>query len=189
MMGNEGRIADPNANSPIREPSLTTREAWWSTIIFGLLGLAVLIPLVFTFDRELFLRDWRATGLASAIFWGVFGVTMIFAFWKIYYSRFYPAWMRWGAPLNILLYASLGSGMWWLSSKLPGQPVLWFVLLGGIEGIAEHVFGIYVLKILDKVPILQGLTPLPAIIFSFFEYILYWAVVAWMAFAFSRWWC
>jgi hypothetical protein len=57
-----------------------------------------------------------------------------------------------------------------------------FLLLGGLEGILEHVFGIYGLHILDKVPWLQGTPPIPVIIFSFSEYIVYWAVVAWMAY-------
>jgi hypothetical protein len=170
------------------ERGLTSREVWLSTIIFGLLALAVSIPLVLLFKQELFQRDWRAVGLASAIFWGLFGVTMIFAAWKIYYSLFYPGWVRWLAPLNILLYAGFGLGMWWLAIKIPGPPALWFVLLGGVEGIAEHVFGIYVLRILEKVPFLQGVTPFPAIAFSFLEYILYWAITGWIAYAFARWW-
>jgi len=46
----------------------------------------------------------------------------------------------------------------------------------------EHVFGIYGLHILDKVPWLQGISPFPVIVFSFFEYIVYWAIVAWMSY-------
>lgn len=188
MTGSEGRIVGNQASSPIMDQELTDREAWLSTLIFALLGLAASIPLLLLFQDDLFLRHWHAIGLASAIFWGVFGVPMIYAFWGFYYSKFYPAWMRWLAPLNVVLYAGLGLGMWWLAIRLPGQPVFWFLLLGGVEGIAEHVFGIYVLKILDKVPFLRGLTPLAAIIFSFFEYILYWAIVAWIAFGLAQWW-
>lgn len=40
---------------------------------------------------------------------------------------------------------------------------------------------IYILRILDRVPLLQGLDPLPVLVFSFFEYVLYWALVAWLA--------
>jgi hypothetical protein len=58
--------------------------------------------------------------------------------------------------------------------------VVWFVVLGGLEGVAEHIFGIYALHILDKVPWLSGLPPMPLIIFSFFEYIVYWSLTAWL---------
>jgi PKD repeat protein len=181
-------LGDSDAPLPITGQGLTDRDAWVSTIIFGVLGLAAAIPLILLFKRELFERDWRTIGLGSAIFWGVFGMAMIFGFWKIYYSLFYPGWVRWLTPLTILLYSGLGLGMWWLATKLPGPPALWFVLLGGVEGIAEHVFGIYVLRILEKVPFLQGITPFPAITFSFFEYIFYWAIAGWIAYAFARWW-
>lgn len=64
--------------------------------------------------------------------------------------------------------------------------MLWFVVLGGVEGIAEHVFGIYGLCILEKVPWLQGLALLPVLFFSFFEYVLYWTLVAWLALGLNK---
>ena len=76
----------------------------------------------------------------------------------------------------------MGLGMWWLAYQLPGISIIWFVLLGGIEGLAEHILGIYGFRILDKVPWLKDVKVLPALVFSFFEYVFYWTVVAWLAF-------
>ena len=179
-----GDVSHPEinkANTSPTELSLTTREVWWSTVVFGLLGLAASIPLIWLFDLESFRTAGLAVGVASALFWALFGVTMIFHFWNLYYRHFYPPWVRYAAPLTVLLYAGLGMGMSWLASKLPGEMLLWFVLLGGVEGILEHVLGIFVLDIVNKVPFLRGLPSFPLIVFSFFEYILYWAIVGWIA--------
>jgi hypothetical protein len=167
---------------------LTTREVWWSTIIFGLLGLAVSTPLIGCFKTERFQTEVLAVGLASALFWTFFGVTMLLVFWDRYYRYFYPPWVRYAAPFTVLLYTGLGMGMGWMALQLPGKPLLWFVVLGGVEGVFEHVLGIYVLGIVDKVPFLHGLPSLPLLVFSFFEYILYWAIVGWVALGITSLW-
>ena len=161
---------------------MSPQDAWTSAWIFGALGLALLIPLAILFRPPQFQRAAWALTIASALFWGALAVVAIFLFWGFYYRYFYPAWGRWLAPLDFLFYAAVGFGMWWLASRLPGPPVLWFALLGGLEGVAEHIIGIYALHILDKVPWLQGMPALPVTVFSFFEYILYWTLVAWLGF-------
>lgn len=165
---------------------LTSRQVWLSTLIFGGLGLALLLPLLFLFQDPAVQDAVRPIVLTSALFWGVLAAVAIFGFWDLYYSHFYPTWIRWLTPLDLLLYGAIGLGLWWLAQRLPGPDVLWFALLGGVEGILEHLFGVYVLQILDKVPWLQGLTPPPVLIFSFFEYVVYWTLVAWLAFGLAR---
>lgn len=76
--------------------------------------------------------------------------------------------------------------MWRLASRLEGPIIIWFVLLGGMEGIVEHILGIYGFRILRKVPWLKDVSPTPALVFSFFEYVFYWTLVAWLAFGFSK---
>jgi hypothetical protein len=161
---------------------LTNTDIWQSTLFFAGIGLALSIPLLLLFREEAFQRSARPISIASAIFWGILAVAALLAAWQLYYQYLYPAWVRWLAPGDALVYGLIGLGMWWLAMRIPGSSILWFLLLGGLEGILEHVFGIHGLHILDKVPWLQGTTPVPVIIFSFFEYIVYWAVVAWMAY-------
>ena len=161
---------------------MTPQDAWTSAWIFGVAGIILLIPLAFLFRAPQFQRSAWTLTIASALFWGVLAAVAMIFFWEFYYRYIYPGWGRWLVLLDFLLYAALGIGMWWLASRMPGSPVIWFALLGGLEGIAEHLFGIYALHILEKVPWLQGMPALPVTVFSFFEYILYWTLVAWLAF-------
>ena len=75
MIGNDGRIANNQAPSPIMSQELTDREAWFSTLIFALLGLAASIPLLLLFQRDAYQYDWRATGLASGLWLSLLGKT------------------------------------------------------------------------------------------------------------------
>ena len=52
--------------------------------------------------------------------------------------------------------------------------------MGGVEGIIEHLIGVYGFHILERVAWLRGLSVLPVAVFSFFEYVLYWTLVAWL---------
>jgi hypothetical protein len=161
---------------------LTVQDIWTSTFIFGLAGFLLLIPLIFVFRTPAFQRSAWQTTAASGVFWGVMATIAIAIFWDGYYQYLFPAWARRWAPLDALLYAAIGLGLWWLACHLPTAAVFWFVLLGGLEGVAEHLLGIYGMHILEKVPMLQGAPAVPVIIFSFFEYILYWSIVAWLGF-------
>jgi hypothetical protein len=163
------------------EIRLTSRHVWLSAVLCGGVSFLLLVPLLLVFKDEAFHRSALPVAGSSALFWGVVAVVAILRFWELYYVYFYPRWVRWLVPLDLLLYGAIGLGLWWLALRLPGPVVLSFVLLGGLEGVTEHVVGILVLRILDQVPWLHGLTPLPILIFSFFEYVLYWTLVAWLA--------
>ena len=160
---------------------ITTRDAWLSTAICAALDVILLIPLFFLMRKIGFQTAYKQIGIASALFWGILAVVVMSKFWELYYQYFYPTWMRWLAPLDVILYGAMGLGIGWLAIHAGNLSVLMFALLGGMEGAFEHLFGIYGLHILDKVPFLQGLNPQSAIIFSFFEYILYWTIVVWLA--------
>ncbi len=131
---------------------LTTQDVWMSTLVFGVAGLILLLPLVLVYRPAAFQRSAASLTVASALFWGVCATAAIFLAWDFYYRYIYPAWSRWLAPFDALFYGLVGLGMWWLALRLPGSPVVWFVILGGLEGVAEHIFGIYALHILEKVP-------------------------------------
>jgi len=170
---------------------LTSQDYWIGAALAAALSLVIGAPLIFAFRQETFQRSALPIALASALFWGVLATLAMVVFWQLYYQYFYPSWLRWLAPLDIVLYAIIGLGMWWLAVRLPGSPVLWFLILGGIESLIEHLVGIYVLHILDKVPILQGVDPVPALTFAFFEYMIYWGLVAWLSLGMLKiydWW-
>jgi hypothetical protein len=160
---------------------LTDRDVWLSTLIFGVIGILLTLPLVSFFSDERFMNAARSTALGSATLWGLMSLILMGRYWDIYYHYIYPDWMRSIRLSNVLLYAAIGWGMWQLALVLEDQAVLVFCVLGGLEGVAEHVLAVYGLHVLEKVPFLQGLQPFPVILFSFFEYIAYWAVAAWVA--------
>jgi hypothetical protein len=165
---------------------LNDRQVWSTTLLFVVLDLIVLIPL-FLVTRTLSLRDMSASiGMASALFWGIAAFAFILGGWELYYRYFYPAWMRWLIPIDIPLYAAIGLGLWWTALRSTDSTLLLFILLGGMEGIVEHVLGIYGLRILEKVPWLNEVHPVPALVFSFFEYIFYWTLVSWLGFGFLK---
>jgi hypothetical protein len=165
---------------------LNSRQVWFSALIFGALAPLLAVPLVLVLPASALRGAALPVAVASALFWGTVAVVAVYRFWELYYQYLYPAWMRWLAPLDVLLYGAIGLAIWWLAVRLPGPAVLWFVLLGGIEGIAEHVLGIYGLRILEKVPWLNGVKPAPVLAFSFVEYMVYWALVGWLAFGLNR---
>ena len=160
---------------------VTNKDIWGSTAVFAIIGILLLLPLLFVYPDVDFFLSPQAIIAASGIFWGVLSVFAFRAFWELYYQHFYPFWVRPLAPLNIFLYAVFGLILWFLANRFSTVPVLLFILLGGIEGLLEHVIGVYCLRILEKVPVFNALTPGPVFIFSFFEYIVYWSIVAWFA--------
>ena len=168
------------------EYKLTNQDVWLSTMIFIVLDIFILVPLVLKFDYP---KDkdivWFVGGV-SALLWGIFGTLVIYGFWEFYYQYLFPQWMRWLAPVDAILYGAIGLALWWLAGRFHAANLLWFVLLGGLEGILEHLVGIYLMQILDKVPWLEGISPSSVLVFSFFEYIFYWSIVAWFIFVFSK---
>jgi hypothetical protein len=165
---------------------LSPREVWLSTLIFAIIACLLLIPLLFLFSDERFSVAGKSIALGSAIFWGIMTLLFMGRYWQIYYRFFYPDWMRSISPLNILLYAAIGMGLWGLTLVFENRLILGFALLGGLEGVAEHVFAVYGLHVLEKVPWLEGLKPFPVILFSFFEYIAYWSAAAWLGLLFTH---
>ena len=165
---------------------LSERDVWLSALIFGIIACLLLTPLLFLFSDERFSVAIQSIALGSAIFWGMMTLLFMGRYWQIYYRYIYPDWMRSISPLNILLYAAIGMGLWQLTLIFENRLILVFAFLGGLEGAAEHIFAVYGLHVLEKVPWLEGLKPFPVILFSFFEYIAYWSAVAWLGLLFTH---
>lgn len=159
------------------DTKLTSEMFWLSALVAGIVDIIFVFLLALCIKPTRFRQlNWVLTG-TSAILWGVFATACLWGFWDLYYRYFYPGWVRWLAPLDALLYGAIALALWWLALRLPGNPVVNFCLLGGLESVLEHLLGIYGLGILDRVPLLQGVRPTPALVFAFFEYIFYWSIV------------
>jgi hypothetical protein len=126
--------------------------------------------------------SWTSFGVASAIFWGILAALLVSFTWKNYYSLFAPRWHRLAAPLGaVVFYSTFALLFRWVSLRLPGNPILYFCLLGGLESVPEHAVAIYRFHILD-IPILRGSTPASIFIFAFFEYMLFWGIALMLVF-------
>jgi hypothetical protein len=170
------------------DTKLTSEAFWLGALVAALMDIGLVLLLALCMKPARFRQlSWALTG-TSAVLWGILATACLRGFWDLYYRYFYPGWMRWLAPLDALLYGAIALALWWLALRLPGNPVVNFFLLGGLESVLEHLLGIYGLGILDKVPILQGVSPTSALVFAFFEYIFYWSVVLGIAGLLGRGW-
>lgn len=126
---------------------------------------------------------------SAAIFWGVFSVILVRVFWDSYYRYFFPDWAQAGGILLYvpLVYGTLTMFFHWLTLRFPGNPILNFSLLAGLESLLEHFWGMAAFKILE-IPLLRSASPASMLAFAFPEYILYWCVVICLALIFQDGW-
>jgi hypothetical protein len=120
---------------------------------------------------------WRPFAIASSLFWGSLGTVLLFVYWNSYYSYFAPSWACFEIPLIFILYPLIGIGLCWLALRLPGNSVINFCLLGGLESISEHALAIFWFKILE-IPMFRGASAGAIFLFAYFEYVFYWGIVA-----------
>jgi hypothetical protein len=158
-----------------------------NTLIFFVLALLLVGLLAWRFKPAHFrLLSWQMVGIGSALFWSVFALVMTLYAWDFYYRFFKPAWARIATPLGaIFFYFLLGLLLRWVALRLPGNPILWFCLLGGLESIPEHAIALYRFHIL-QLPLLQDTTAASIFIFAFFEYVVYWSLALCVAIAVDR---
>jgi hypothetical protein len=157
---------------------LLSGQLWMDAFILALVDAAFLVLLTWRLKPTRFRQlKWTLVGTA-AVLWSVFGIVLVSVFWDTYYQYFYPGWFRSGGILVFvpIVFAGLALAFHWLALRLPGNPILTFCMLGGLEAVVEHVWGIYGLKILE-VPMLQGASPASMLAFAFPEYIFYWCIV------------
>lgn len=162
------------------EKPLSQRDIRNSTLAFTALALAVNAPLLLIYPVEILSPAYKIVG-ASSLFWGSLSLIAFHYFWDMYYCYFYPGYLRRWGVFNFLLYGLLSLGIWLLLDRFAKPSILLFLFIGAAEGLVEHVIGIYLFKICEKVPWLHGLATLPLLLFSFVEYLFYWGIVLWLA--------
>ena len=163
--------------SPPLDPTTINSVLYIATGFLILVNIPLLFWVYFSVKRNDFEKMKFILVITSGVIWGVISVLLFCSSWEIYYQYFYPAWMKPLAPLNALMYGFVTLVMWLIAVKLPWNPALVFCLLGGLESLIEHLWGIYHLGILEKTPIFQGTNPALTLLFAFPEYILYWGSI------------
>jgi len=113
----------------------------------------------------------------ALIVWMAIWFSVIAGFWVSVYRYVFPGWARWVVPFAIpVLDAGVALLLWRLAQFLPGRSAAWFCLFCGVWGSLTHVWAVS-RGITEKPPMLQGASPIAAIVFAFFEYLLYFNVI------------
>lgn len=168
----------------------TSELYWLSALVTALVDVGWVWLLAWRISPARFRQlAWAVTGVA-ALFWGLVWVTMLWSYtWELAYQYVFPTWGRWVIPPSFaILFSAAGLGAWWLAARLPGNPVVNFCWLGGLLSLPGHLRAIYGMRMLDKVPILQGVSPASALVFGVFELILYWGLILAAAALLQRGW-
>jgi len=163
---------------------LSSQALWIASLVAALIAVPVMLLLSRRIEPQLFKRlNWSIV-IGAGIFWLVLGLSLFALTWESFYAKFLPdpANRSLGRSLlELLPYPLIGWLMWWVAQRLPGNPALNFCLLGGIQSLPEHLWGIYRLGMLDSVSFLRGASHLSVIVFAIPEYMLYWSSVLWLA--------
>ena len=109
----------------------------------------------------------------ALIVWMAIWFWAITAFWETVYRYVFPGGRTgWSRLLSRSSTPGVALLVWRLVQRLPGRNAAWFCLFSGVWGSLTHVWAVS-LGITEKPPMLQGASPMAAIIFAFFEYTLY----------------
>lgn len=149
---------------------------------FGGAGILLYLPLFRLLPTRIFRTSRRAVVMGASLFWLGFAGALVNLTWSYYYRFFYPEWMKWGAALvAAILYSIYAYVCHWAACRLPGPPMLWFCLFTGLLGANEHCIAWNLVRLPEKVPMLAGMPLVPAMLFAFFEYQVYWAIALWLS--------
>ena len=160
---------------------ITTDTLWLGTLYFAVID-AVFIPiLAWRINPATFRRFKWTLAITSAIFWCSLWTWGLVTFWDSIYHYVFPAWAHWLIPPTFgLLYAGISLLFWWLAVRLRGNAVVNFCLLGGSWGMITHLIAVSI-GIVSKPPPLQGASPVVAVVFAIFEFMLYWCIILTLA--------
>ena len=166
---------------------VTTEILWKAALIFAPVDAVFVSILAWRIDNRTFRSFKRTLIVTTALFWcGMWLVMTSGLLWDSVYHYVFPAWARWFIPpVYGLLFGGVAWLFWHLALRIPGRSVVNYCLLGGLWGALSHMWAIS-RGILDKPPILQGASPVAAVVFPIFEFILYWCITVSVAFLVQR---
>lgn len=161
---------------PLNSP-LASSLFWQSALVVALLDGCFILLLRRFVQPAYFYPLKRPIVAISAVFWGLLWAIVLAWAWPWFYQYVFPAWTRWLlVPFFALFYAVVGWALWQLA-RLRGNPIINFPLLGGLVGLLTHTWAIYGAGIIEKVPLMQGVHPLPVLLFAITEYTFYWCAI------------
>ena len=159
------------------QTQVTSEILWRAALVFVVIDAVFATMLVRRIKLEIFRSLPLILVIVSGVFWFLVWILMSAYFWEPVYHYVFPEWARWLIPpLYGILFALVAWLFWWLSLRLPGRPALNFLLLGGLWGMITHVWAIS-RSLLDKPPMLQGVSPLSASVMPIFEFMFYWCII------------
>jgi hypothetical protein len=156
---------------------ITTELLYKGALVFALLDAACIPLLVRLVTEKTFRRLKWALVIAAALVWFGIWSWAIGNFWETVYSYVFPAWARTWVPWIALVGAGIIALLLWtlaIQTKAKAVPV--YCLLGGALGSLTHLWAVQ-RGIVTTPPMLQGASPLGAIVIAFFEYIFYWCAI------------
>lgn len=160
---------------------ITSGLLYQGVLVFALMDVVFVSLLVWRVREGTFRRlKWHLVAAAALVWWGIW-MWAIGNFWESVYSYVFPAWARTWAPW--IAFAAAGGvtlGLWKLTLRIRRNVVLTFCLMGGSLGVLTHLWAVY-RGIVTKPPMLQGASPLGAVVIAFFEFIFYWCVILTLA--------
>jgi hypothetical protein len=160
---------------------VTSEVLWRAAVIFALFDI-VLVTYLARFIEPAWFRKmkWPVTAI-TGIIWFLIWLAMVIFFWEPVYHYVFPSWSRWLLPFLFGMgFALVGLLFWWLAQQFKGNPVINFCLLGGLWGMITHIVAIH-RGILEKPPLLQGISPVSASIMPIFEFVFYWCIILGLA--------
>jgi hypothetical protein len=156
---------------------ITTELLYKSALVFALLD-AIYIPLLmWRVSDEAFRRlRWTLVIVAALVWYGIWNWALS-NFWDTVYVYVFPAWAQIWIPWIAFVAAGVIAYLLWiLTLRLKRNLVPAFCLMGGVIGSLTHIWAVY-RGIVTKPPMLQGASPLAAILIAFFEYVFYWCTI------------
>jgi hypothetical protein len=161
----------------LHEPAVSSIQMWAAA---GVVAVADVILAILLTRR---LRPpWPPRLPLGILVVGCLGFAALFtwafrSYWGSCYGYALPGVFRALAPLIGALLGALGWLFWQVARGARRWAVPFFLLLGGLESIPGHLNAIYRYRLLDRCPLLEAVTPTPALVFGLFEFVFYWAVV------------
>lgn len=160
---------------------ITTELLYRAALVFAFMD-AIYVPLLaWRVNKETFRKLKGPLVIAAAFVWFGIWSWAIGNFWDAVYAHVFPAWSEPWVPWIAFVAAGLVVlGLWAVAIRVRWNPVLTYCLLGGMLGSLTHVWAVY-RGIVTKPPMLQGASPLAAVVIAFFEYMFYWCTILLLA--------